>query len=418
MSKSYSKVELLIAGFLSRFPKLKIRLKNLYQRFNFFIHAKKYDLSSDFSFKKLSLHEGYESFFGYYDKTPINPTDEFIVFYSANSSTKNSPNPAKPLDIVLYDIKNDTKEIVLKSVSYNWQQGCRLQWIDSYEFICNIYNEQKSVYQSVIFNVKELRVKEVLSLPIYDCYKDIFGMTLNFAYLGSLAKDYGYFNLNQDKVEFDKEGLWRIDLKNSTYKLVLSFEDIVSFTENEYSRNSKHTINHIMISPDGRRVIFIHRWYINERRFDRLMLCNCDGTELQTLSSGGVVSHCNWHDKHTIIGYFHKENNGLTYYKLNILTHDYEKLGSGIIDVYGDGHPSVQGNKLLFDTYPDKSAMQNLFLFDMTDCRLDKIAELKHPLEFSGSSRCDLHPRFGNNSGTFFVDSVYQGQRNLYMISK
>ena len=78
----------------------------------------------------------------------------------------------------MYDIKNDTKEIVLKSVSYNWQQGCRLQWINSYEFICNIYNEQKSVYQSVIFNVKELRVKEVLSLPIYDSYKDIFGMTL------------------------------------------------------------------------------------------------------------------------------------------------------------------------------------------------------------------------------------------------
>ncbi len=418
MSKSYSKIELLIAGLLNRFPKSKAKLKLLYQRINSRIYAKDYNLKTSFNFNKLELNSESESFFGYYDKSPINSTGEFIIFHSSNSSTSLFPDRDKPVDIVLLDIRKDTKKIVFKSKSYNWQQGCRLQWINPYEFIFNTYNEENSIYQSIIYNAKELKVKKVLDLPIYDCYLDSFGMTLNFSYLGNLAKDYGYFNLHQGSIDYDSEGLWYLDLKNFTSKLIISFTNIISFGDNAYPKGSNHTINHIMISPDGKKVIFIHRWYVDKRRFDRLILCNCDGTNLRIISSDGVVSHCYWLDAQNIIGYFNKKKNGLTYYKFNISTFQFEKLGPGIIDIYGDGHPSFLDNKILFDTYPDKSSMQTLFLFDLVDYRLEKIAELKHPIKFNGPSRCDLHPRFGNNSNTFFVDSVYQDKRNLYMITK
>ena len=34
--------------------------------------------------------------------------------------------------------------------------------------------------------------------------------------------------------------------------------------------NAKHWVNHIMISPEGKHFVFLHRWQANNERFDAL----------------------------------------------------------------------------------------------------------------------------------------------------
>lgn len=52
---------------------------------------------------------------------------------------------------------------------------------------------------------------------------------------------------------------------------------------------------------------------------------------------------------------------------ININSRGKEEVEIGKIDLYRDGHPhihNIHNNKIVFDTYPDKARMKNLFLYD------------------------------------------------------
>jgi len=127
----YNSIERKVACLLSNFPGLKLRIKKTYQKLNYLMYRKSYNCRIAYSIKEISYDQK-ESFFGYYDKSPLNRTNEYIIFHSPNVPTRQLPHPEIPLDIVVYDIKNNEFKIVDKSYSYNWQQGSRLMWIDDY----------------------------------------------------------------------------------------------------------------------------------------------------------------------------------------------------------------------------------------------------------------------------------------------
>jgi Tol biopolymer transport system component len=95
---------------------------------------------------------------------------------------------------------------------------------------------------------------------------------------------------------------------------------------------------------------------------------------------------------------------------------DKSEVGSGIIDKFGDGHPSVYGNNILFDTYPNKSRMKKLLLFDVSSSELRELGEFYESFDFYAETRCDLHPRFSFDGKKVFFDSVHEGKRGLYML--
>ena len=82
----------------------------------------------------------------------------------------------------------------------------------------------------------------------------------------------------------------------------------------------------------------------------------------------------------------------------------------------GDGHPTVYGEWIAFDTYPDKSRMQHLYLYHIKTCELFPLLELYHGLKYTGECRCDLHPRFSKDGRYVFFDTVYLGKRTLCYI--
>jgi hypothetical protein len=162
----YNKLERTIAYFLSKFPKLKLSVKKSYQQINYLIYKKDYTYKSKYKLKKIVFKDK-ESFFGYYDKSPINITNEYVIFHSSNIPTKQFPDPNIPVDIILYDIKNDKFEIIDKSFAYNWQQGSKLIWIDDYKFIYNVF--EKGEYKSKIYDIKNrsFEVRDSFHLNLY-----------------------------------------------------------------------------------------------------------------------------------------------------------------------------------------------------------------------------------------------------------
>ncbi|KAB7887404.1 glycosyl transferase [Poseidonibacter ostreae] len=407
----YSGFERKIAFILTKFPGLKSGVKKLYQRVNYLRYKKNYNFKSDYSIKRLAL-KNKESYFGYYDKSPINSTNEYIIFQSTNIDTKSMPDPKIPVDMVVYNVEHDSYEVVGESYTYNWQQGTKFMWIDEYRFIYNDFDESRKQYISKIYDVKTKETK-VIDFPIYDCFEDKFAISLNFEIVRA---DYSYSNLGL-KIDWEdnsNDGLYYIDIKSNSSKLIISLEDIIKLNYKETMKGAKHKFNHVMISPDGTKMMFMHRWFLNDgRRYDTLYVSNVDGTDIKIVSDDDMVSHCFWYDDTYIFAYLRDKTMGDKYYMLDINSNKKEPIGEGLIDKFGDGHPHVNGTNIIFDTYPDKARMKSLYKYNYTN---KKLGEFLESFDFYGETRCDLHPRFSFDGKKVFFDSVHEGQRGLYMM--
>ena len=319
------------------------------------------------------------------------------------------------MDIVLYDIQNDSYNIIDQSFAYNWQQGTKIMWVDKYKFIYNVFED--SEYKSTIYNIKS-KDSKIIDYPIYDTFKNNFAISLSFERLDIGRADYAYQNTDVqiDWNDNSNDGLYYIDLENNTKKLILTLQDIIDINHKDSMKDAKHKFNHIMISPDGTKVMFMHRWFIDSgRRFDTLLICNIDGTDLKVLANSDMVSHCYWKDSQNVVGYL-REFNGDKFYNINIETLKKEVIGSDVINKTGDGHPTIYKDKMIFDTYPNKARMLELYMYDMKKNEVKTLGEFYQSFDFYDESRCDLHPRFSYDGKKVFFDSVHEGKRQLYMM--
>ena len=71
-------------------------------------------------------------------------------------------------------------------------------------------------------------------------------------------------------------------------QILLNFEPRSEMKE----EGSVHKVNHIMLSPNGKRFMVLYRWFNGQRKYTRLITCNVDGTDMYVLSDDDMVSHC------------------------------------------------------------------------------------------------------------------------------
>lgn len=405
-----------IAEVVSKYPKLKSIAKKNYQHTAYLIFKKQYKYKTLYPMKKISL-ENNESFFGYYDKSPLNSSNEFLIYHSTPYiGTEYKPSPKIPIQIVLFDIVKNKHTIIAHTFAYNWQQGSKLQWLTNSRFIYNNY--YKNVFISKVFDVSTMNFVKILPYPIYDCYKYKFAITLNFSRLNLLAPDYGYRNIfYEDILDIDNDGIFYIDMKNDTKSLLISLRNLIELKSHKSFINAYHSINHIMLNTTGDKFIFIHRWYSkNLQRFDRLLVSDIKGKNIEILADFGKVSHCCWLNEKEIIGFLRNSDKRDGFYKIDIETKKINIFSSILINL-GDGHPSICSNYMIFDSYPDKSRMKKLFTYNIKSQKFFKIGEFFEPIYYFGETRCDLHPRFSYDGKMIFFDSTHEGKRFLYYTS-
>ncbi|MFW6046970.1 MAG: hypothetical protein ACOCP4_04205 [Candidatus Woesearchaeota archaeon] len=417
MMAEYKESEKKLANFLNSIPFVKKNLKYFYQLINYFFYKKGYFIRSAFKIQEVS-NKASEVFFGYYDKSPENETGQFLIYQQSERISKKKPSPNSPVHIILKNKRNGNEKIIGESHSYNWQQGTKLQWIDKNEFIYNFYDHAEDTYKSRIYDALNSNEISLLDSPIYDCYKKEYALTLNFARLSKLRPDYGYRNrkIKTDINNIEQDGIFYVDIANNTAHLIISLQQLVKIDTRSSMSGARHKVNHIMISPDGQRFIFLHRWFINGgKRFDRLLVSDKNGKSIKILVDQDMVSHCCWYDKDTIIGYFRHNSYGDSFYKIDVHTSNVQLLSEKLLGL-GDGHPSVCNDLMVFDSYPDRSRMKKLFIYYFKDDTLKQIGEFFESLKYFGETRCDLHPKWNFDGSKIFIDSVHEGKRKLYDI--
>lgn len=367
------------------------------------------------SFQLDAVDENDVNFFGYYNISPENNHGDIIYLKVRKEEVRGSQY--EPAAIMLKD-ENGTINKIAETKSWNWQQGCMLQWIPgcSDMIIFNDYDAISNQFISKIIN-KGGDVIQTLSMPIYSVSKTgDYALSLNFSRLAAMRPDYGYFNIDYDELPEDEaDGVWFIDLKTGKTNLLLSLSQLKDLSYAETMEDAQHKVNHIDIAPNGETFMFLHRWKGPKGRFMRLMTCNKDGSKLQILNGDKMTSHCCWLNNTEILAFCNYKSD-VGYYKFNIQTGQAEIFSDLFPRV--DGHPSISsdGRFIITDSYPDFSRFSSLYLYDIQKKEMKIVGKFYQLSVYKGEKRIDLHPKWSSDEKSIFFESGHKGSRKLYAL--
>lgn len=405
---NYNFIEIKLSRFLNHFPFFKKVTKRIYQYLTFYFFKKKYNYYSDYELHALS-YNGCESFFGYYDKSPESPNGVYLAFHSVNESTKIHPKKLNSIDIIILKYGDFIHK--LETRAFNWQIGSRLQWLNNTKILYNDYSERTDSYISKIFDIENFEIYEY-DIPIFDANED-FGISVDFTILDRIKSDYGFYKVKNKTVD---NNIYLLNFNNNNKLILFNINDILKIEYKNEFKFSTHTINHIMLSPKSTSFIYIHRYYYKNKKHDRLLLYDIQNKKHKLLVDSGLISHMNWISENELIGYYKSQNSKIGYHILNLQTLESKPLfNNQFYDLY-DGHPSFKNNKIVFDTYPDKSRLSSLYIYNIITSKINNIGLFYQPLCFNGIVRCDLHPKWNYLGNKIFFESTHTKKRQIYFI--
>lgn len=410
---------------LNKFPAIKKVIKRVYQVGMYTISPK---IKSEGNIIRISPDDkNHEYFFGYYDKSPWDATDRYMLCMKAKD-TWSDVSPKEKADILIIDTEkaeNDKTRVkkISETSAWNVQQSCMLQWLGP-DFRSKIlYNDYRNgKYVSVILTLSNME-ERVIDAPVYSVSSDgKMALTLDFSRLYNLRPGYGYYNTEEKTKGVslpDSTAIWKINLETGSVESLLKYTDFANFEPRKEMKEegSVHKVNHIMLSPNGKRFMVLYRWFNGQRKYTRLVTCNVDGSEMYVLSDDDMVSHCFWKNDEEILAFENKHKTGPGYYLMKDKTKQYIHCWPQFSN---DGHPSYSPDKKLIvtDSYPDRARIASINLMDGDETKKQNttVARVFAPFKYDNDTRCDLHPRWNHAGNEICFDSVYEGHRGLYVV--
>jgi hypothetical protein len=189
-------IERIASNGLRKFPAARSVLKIAYQLVGYAITRAKFS-SSEISLAPIrpitkgSRHH----YFGYYDKSPWDQADKRILSLEVDQSSS-APKIGQMAEIGYVDSENLYFHPFAETKTWNFQQGCMLQWLPpDYDdrVIFNDFEDGQYVSRLVSLETNE---QTTLDRPIY-CVSPTgkSALSLDFSRLHRLRPGYGYINL-------------------------------------------------------------------------------------------------------------------------------------------------------------------------------------------------------------------------------
>lgn len=412
---------------LNKYPGIKKYIKRGYQLAMYAISPK---IKSEGNIVRVSPNDGGEYFFGYYDKSPWDASGKYMLCMKAKD-TWTEPDPKSEAEILLFNLNLDVNDdnycrVLAKTNTWNVQQGCMAQWLGPDYSSRIIFNDlREGNYCSVVLDVTTGK-ERVLPVPVYTVSADgRTALSLDFSRLHSLRLGYGYAALPEKTKGIalpEETCIWKMDIETGEVTELLKYTDFAKFQPRTEMmvEGSVHKVNHIMLSPNGKRFMVLYRWFVGSRKYTRLITCNVDGTDMYVLNDDDMTSHCFWKDDEHIIAFENKHNGGAGYYLMKDKLQEYYHLWP---QYSNDGHPSycpTDNHLVVTDSYPNRARVADIKLLcddDPEGRNARVIARVFAPFKYDNDTRCDLHPRWKRDGSAVCFDSVFEGHRGLYVVN-
>ena len=362
--------------------------------------------------------------FAYYDKLQFCPQNRLVLGNQVDFEHR-SPQPDDVIRVGMVDLEDNDRWTELgRSRAWNWQQGCMLQWLPNTPDTVLWNDREDDRFVCHLLEVNSGR-RRTLPHPVYAVSPDgKWGVSPDFRRLNDTRPGYGYAGMadpNRDRLIPEDAGIWKVDLASGQQELIITLAQVAAIPhEAGFSPNAKHWFNHLLVSPDGSRFIFLHRWKGDgDKTFHtRLFTADRDGKDLYVLDPLGRTSHFVWRDPQHVFAWAFHPSHGDRFYLFKDKTREVTVVGKDKMDRNGHNTyvPGTDYTWVLNDSYPDKQRMQTPYLYHVpTDRRVD-LGHFHSPDSYVGEWRCDTHPRSSRDGRLVCIDSPHQGGRQMYLI--
>lgn len=365
--------------------------------------------------------------FGYYDKLQFSPDDRFVLSNQVAFEHR-SPKPDDVIQVGMVDLQDGDQWTELgSSRAWNWQQGCMLQWVPGTKSTV-LWNDRED--DRFVCHLLDVASGQRRTLPraIYAVSPDgKWGVSTDFRRLNDTRPGYGYCGIPDPNAAVpapSSSGIWRVDLRTGDESLIFTMEQAaaIPFTGRPggFGKNAKHWFNHLLVSPDGSRFIFLHRWRGDgDKSFvTRLFTIDADGSDPYILDPLGRTSHFVWRDPRHVFAWAYHPSHGERFYLFRDKTNQVEVVGKDKMTENGHNTclPHTNNEWVLNDTYPDKARLQHPYLYHVPTDRRVSLGHFHSPAPYSGEWRCDTHPRASNSGRLVCIDSAHNKGRQMHLI--
>lgn len=394
-------------------------------------------------------------FIGFHDVMPWSADGSCITVHRADPRFYRMEDCTKPIEICLWYPKTGEIRALDVTTGWNFQQGSRLQWVSGKSDCVAFNTVQNGRAVAVIRNV-HTGERTVLGSAIYAISPDgRKSLSPDFAVLADRWKAYGYERLaNARRVaSIEEEGLWELDLDTGRARLFISTARAAAFEAMPDTDSSSHFLTHVSFSPDGSRVVFLHRFFSADGALYSRMIATDSQARKLTLLAQEKVSHFDWIDNETLLVWARFAGGGLAKarasglldspllkplvstarkitgrWKKRLLAEAYYKISindAKIRSRYGwpaldaDGHPMVARSHswLVTDSYPDRRRQVPVILYHPERAERKTVIKFKYaPRTTDGDVKCDLHPRWDRSESLVAVDTCEAGLRQVKIL--
>ncbi len=362
--------------------------------------------------------------FGYYDKLEFDPASRRVLGMQVDFEHR-SPEPDDEIRIGMVDIEDGDKWTDLgSSTAWCWQQGCMLQWVPGSDSEVIWNDRENGAYVSRILNV-DSGAMATIPLPVYALGPDgSWAVSTDFRRLNDTRPGYGYVGIpdpNSDVLAPEDVGIWKVDLATGERDLLISVAQAAAIPNpHSETEGMKHYFNHLLVSPDGSRLIFLHRWrnpHGSGGFGTRMFTIGGDGSDPYVLDPYGKTSHFIWRDPEHVLAWAWHPSHGDKFYLFRDQSEETEVVAPEVMPL--NGHCTyLPGNEwVLNDTYPDENRVQHPYLYEVASGRRVPLGHFHSPPEYAGEWRCDNHPRFSPDGKKVVIDSPHgESGRQLHLI--
>lgn len=367
--------------------------------------------------------DGGHFFFGYYDLQPYNFNETLHLAHRVSFidrlQTKNDS-----ADVGFIEVGTGRYEKLDTTFAWNFQQGAMLQWnpvLPDREVVYNSYD--KNGYCGVIMDIHNGK-KRFLERPVANVSNDgRYALGINMQRLYDFRPGYGYAgeDLFYESNHPENDGVYVIDMQTGKAKLILSLDDIWSFSGGFFEKDEKIIVNHLTFNTSGTRFLLLVRNFPQpgEKHKTATITANRSGKDLYMLADFGMQSHYFWKSEKDVVIYSDgKELSCKRGWGNNYVYTDKTRNGYIIADGFfeEDNHMSFSPDKRLMitDTYPDSNGYQTVRMFCPDKNTVTDLGSFR-TLPFDTTDiRCDLHPRWNRSGDSITFDSTHEGFRGIY----
>lgn len=377
----------------------------------------------------VAVTSGGPHYFGYYDIQPFNGRQTHLLVLTPPFQDR-EPAPDDVCEIGLVELATRKYERLTETRAWNFQQGCFIHWHPQAPDDRILYNDRiGDRFVCCDLNI-QTGARRVLPRPVSAIDRTGQRATsLSFARLAVTRPGYGYVGLPDawgDDPAPEQEGVWVMDLATGDHLLAVSLAQLAElYPDREAVEGQMSWFNHNVISDDGRRFIFLHRFRPNVTPPPRSWTTGlftadmADGGNLRHVTGYGLVSHFDWYRSEAVLVF---ANHGGGDQNRFWLVPDGEGEASTVAEDewQTDGHCSYSSDYrwILNDTYPmGERREQSLRLHCPEDGRHVPLGAYAHlgPRD-PVAIRCDLHPRFSRDDTLVCFDSTHEGVRQVYVM--